>query len=311
MFIIIYILVIRTGSVTTLANISVINNFFHDFSSTKSGSVISITSNAICLQTISNIYNKCSTSGKSNGGSIYFSSNGVFIMTKSCAIESCGYFGYFYYILGLSEELSANTELNETSTFECSGNGESVCGHYYCNLKSSEYNSSYCFSSTSWCNVQTWYNQETYASFYQFYENSLSILFGACSRTTDHYLHYAIFLSNHYSAGTSGYIHTNFFDSQKLYARNIYAFSNTGTLVACAKGSIIIESLTCDSFTTTHIYVNSENVIIDQYFSPFFIFESESKFCEYFSNEVCFSIKKKLANNLFILHSLFIVIFNS
>ena len=291
----------------SIASINVVNNIFQEFHSSQNGGVISIESNEICLDTISNIYNKCTTSGQTKGGCIYFTSNGKFTMLKSCANECRSHFGYCYYILGISEGSQADTELNETSTFDCSGTEESVCGHYYCNLLSSTYNTSYCSSNTKWCNVQTWYNDRTYGKFYQFYKNRLNILFGACSKTVNHVLDYAVFISNHYSTGMSGYIHTNFFDSQRLYARNIYAFQNTGTLISCKRGMIIIESLTCDSFTTDSISIDPCNVTVNPDFSPFFIFDTDTYLCNQNLEKSCYTLKAKNTRKFLIYSSLFIL----
>ena len=276
---------------------SVTFNLFQKITANQNGAIISITYNNYDLFTSSNVYKSCKTLEKSKGGCIYFNSNKKKIIVKnSCAYKCSAYEGYFYYVTG-NEQSCSRAELNETNTVECSGDQNAVCAHYYCNLLSTTYNSSYCFSDVTWCNVHSWNNEESYAEFYQFYQNRLDILYGVNSPSQSNRIRKANLISNTKSMGQYGFFHINNYEFGELYLNEIYAKQNDGYLINCALGNIIIESLVCDSFSSTMTSVNTNHVTINSDITVTFIFDSNT-FCAYHSNtEICSHLLKNQINS--------------
>ena len=257
--------------------INITYSIFQDIVANQNGAVISITSNDYNLYISTNIYKSCYALGQNRGGCIYFLTNRKLIIKNTCAYHCSANEGYFYYIRGNDQSLSS-AELNETNTVNCSGNQNGVCANYNCNLLSSNYNSSYCHSDVTWCNVHSWHNTKSFAEYYQFYKNKLDILYGVNSKTCDNYIDHVILISNSPSRGLKGFFHVNEHENGGLHIRNGFAFNNDGCLINCEKGNIIIESLICDNYSYTMTLVNTANVTVNTHITERFFFDTNA-FC--------------------------------
>ena len=287
-------------------------NIFIDFVTNQDGAVISLTSNALTLVTISNIYKSCVANGESKGGCIYFASGKELIVKNSCVYKCNSYQGVFYYITCLGNTLSYS-HLNETSTTKCSGSNEGVCSNFKSNLLSSNYNSSYCQLAS--CNVHSWSNEKSDSSFYQFYENSIDILYGVNADSKENKISFANLISNHKSDGKYGFFHLHpTSNSGELHLNNIYAIYNTWTLINCLAGKIVIESMTCDNYDYRDIFVDTSNVIINKTITLSFLFVIETRFCncdQKFKASLCspsFNMKNQKSTQLLLFVILFICI---
>ena len=71
---------------------------------------------------------------------------------------------------------------------------------------------------------------------------------------------YINLIANRKSNGECGLIHTNYYEDTVLTTKNVYAYQNEHTLFNAMTGVIIIESLICDSFTSSGNSISTDNV---------------------------------------------------
>ena len=247
-----------TSSTSNFCNVS--NAIFLNVYRNQSGGVISIKGSTMNLLAKWNIFDTCGVGSQLYGGCICSISQGTFSISFSCARNCYAYRGFFFYVdSNNNDNIVPLLEMNETSATFCNGEDRAVCANYYSDLLSSYYNSSNCKAGLH-CDVQTWYSDHSEVYFYQFCNCENDILYGSDTKGQDNIAAYINLIANRKSNGECGLIHTNYYEDTVLTTKNVYAYQNEHTLFNAMTGVIIIESLICDSFTSSGNSISTDNV---------------------------------------------------
>ena len=238
-------------------------SIFRGIASDTHGGAIKI-KNAQELKIIECKFIKCSVSGQNRGGSIYFESSKTVTITKVCAFECSAYQGFFIFTQSTTNAIS-KAVINQTLINNCTSSERGGCFLNYFNFLSSFYNSSFC-KTNKHHNVVIRYSKRYDASYYQFYNNTQDIVFGSAVDGSDQYLKHACLISNRKSEGQYGYFHTNEYQNEVLTLSDVYAFDNENTLFNAKMGSIVVNSLICNRFSSIGMSIDMKNITVNEDF---------------------------------------------
>jgi len=235
------------------------SSVFSDFTSSSNGGVINLITTKASLSISCVTFYKCVVGGTYNGGCIYYESKCGAKFNGMYASECSAYYGFCSYVTGSSSNI-IDTELNGTTAVSCKGKSHAVCSHYYSNGVSRDFNSSFCYCQDAETDLHYWYPLKTSSSFCNFFMNKIDLVYGVDSSTKEHYLSYSNFLSNEKCRGKFGLIHTYYNNNCQLTIDHIYAFNNSNSILSIPYGTIVIQSLECDTFKTYGNAVDTTNV---------------------------------------------------
>ena len=216
------------------------------------------------INIIKTLFFSCITQiSTTNCGTIYIlSSSSSFVIHETLFYSCYGLAGYAIYFN--SSPTKSTVELNQTITTKCCG--KSHCIYFlYDDLKSSDYNASFCLSISNHVFVSH-FDGTAYSSFFNFYRNPTTIEYCVSKPSQNNYLIYSNFIENTYQNIQYGVVTVDYLNTN-LNVKHCILMKNKLSLFNAAHGTISVSNITCDKWSVLGNNVYLELIVSNTYIS--------------------------------------------
>ena len=245
--------------------VKLIDSQFHHISTENNGSVCSLEKDEDFYVYFCS-FTSCKGIGEQSfGGSVFIkNSKGDLTMKNVCTSECEAYFGFVMYA-EIAEK--GSTYVNEVTTTKSKGKNKASIALNAQFAFVSNYNTSYDAPALD-CNIVIQNTIQSQSIYHNYYQNQNDALFVVVQVKNNIYLTKSNFVSNNYSKGDWGYVHTNA-QGASLYATDLCFYNNNHFLFDCCFGTIYAERILCDqySYQTAHTEITTYSITISSDFT--------------------------------------------